>query len=371
MPVPPAAPAAAPAQDPSQIGEHTQVGRAPAPDPRAPARDPRGPDPRGPAQGGSRETQLGFAHGGARPPPPPGARPAPSSSSDDLDTPVMPAMLGELVRAEPRADELEPPYDDRDSSPTVIDTAESRRRAAALPAAPAHRTPTMPPPMAPATVPGHRPPGALPATRLPALIAEASRPRAEDWTADAAASEPRREDSHIGKAPRRPEPADAGEPRRRSPIEDASSTEPSMPRFELPVQPAGPGAPPPPPAAASAEPPTEDHPWSSGLADRIDAVLQDEWANETPVMAPTKAELRALLGMPDPTRQQSLDELEALHRAADEVPSEPELLAAPPRRAPYPTTEVDPDQIEAAIELAPPARRRPNTNTISRPKKPE
>src|SRR6185436_10712647 len=187
-------------------------------------------------------------------------------------------------------------------------------------------------------------------------------PRAEDW----AGEWERREDSHIGKAPRRPEPGPADDARvtaeRRSPagpppdlgaaidearitgerrvrrdgglrgpvpIEDAASTEPSMMRFELPARP--PGARPDdaaaPPAragagaAASAAPdaliPPEAE-WSSGLAARIDAVLQDEWANETPVVAPTKAELQALLGAPDPTRQQSLDELEALHRAVEE-----------------------------------------------------
>jgi hypothetical protein len=44
-------------------------------------------------------------------------------------------------------------------------------------------------------------------------------------------------------------------------------------------------------------------------------------------------------------------------------PSEPELFAT--RRAPFPTAEVDEADIEAAIELAPPARR----NTIGIAKK--
>jgi hypothetical protein len=129
-----------------------------------------------------------------------------------------------------------------------------------------------------------------------------------------------------------------------------------------------------PPGASSApaDPTTARGPgWSSGLASRIDAALHDEWSSETPVVAPTKAELRALLGAPDPTRQQSIDELERLHHAARELHSEPELLVLPSRRPPPPTSEVDPDQIEAAIELAPPARRGPNTIASARPKKPE
>jgi hypothetical protein len=82
----------------------------------------------------------------------------------------------------------------------------------------------------------------------------------------------------------------------------------------------------------------------------------DEWDPETPLKAPTAAELRNLLGAPDPTRQQSIEEIERLHLAAqDDDTPEPFLV---PRRAASPaTTEVDPDDIEAAIEIAPPARR--------------
>jgi len=84
---------------------------------------------------------------------------------------------------------------------------------------------------------------------------------------------------------------------------------------------------------------------------------------------PTRAELRALLGQPDPTRQQPVDELALLQRHAVDF-DEPELL---PRRAPHPTTEVDPDDIEAAIEIAPPVRRPPNAKSIgvAKPKKSE
>ena len=116
--------------------------------------------------------------------------------------------------------------------------------------------------------------------------------------------------------------------------------------------------------------------WSKNLAARIDAALDgDEWDNETPVRAPTKAELRMLLGTPDPTREQSLEEVEALHRvaaaeAAAAYEDQPELL---PRRPLPNTAEVDPDDIEAAIEIAPPARKPSTAIAIAKitPKKPE
>jgi hypothetical protein len=242
-------------------------------------------------------------------------------------------MLGERVRPEARADGLEPPPED--PAPPVDAPDDPRTRSAALPAAPERRSPSTPPP-SPATLPGLR----VATTRAPATVAGPPQPRAE---------------GRGGGAERRGAFA----------VEDAGSTEPSMPRFELPGR-ARPAADP--PAAADAD---GEHPWSSGLASRIDAALHDEWSIETPVVPPTKAELQTLLGTPDPTRQQSLDELEALHRAADELPSEPDPLAPPPRRMPYPTTEVDPDQIEAAIELAPPARRPHTVAAAHRPKKRE
>jgi hypothetical protein len=95
--------------------------------------------------------------------------------------------------------------------------------------------------------------------------------------------------------------------------------------------------------------------WARGLAARLDAQLEEDFGTETPVVAPTKAELQALLGQaPDPTRKQSLDELEALHRETRERHSQDLDLE---RRRPFPTSEVDEADIEAAIELAPPARR--------------
>ena len=135
-------------------------------------------------------------------------------------------------------------------------------------------------------------------------------------------------------------------------LEDNARTQPTMPKLELPLR----------------APPTD--PPRTSLAERIDAALEDEWGNETPIVPPTRAELRALLGAPDPTRKQSIAEIERLHRAAkdDSAASEPELFSS---RRPAPSTaEVDPDDIEAAIELAPPARR-PTSVAIAKPKKPE
>jgi hypothetical protein len=94
----------------------------------------------------------------------------------------------------------------------------------------------------------------------------------------------------------------------------------------------------------------------------------DEWGTETPVKAPTSAELRNLLGTPDPTRQQSIEEIERLHAASKDVETpDPEVLHR--RRAQHSTNEVDPDDIEAAIEIVPPARR-PSSIGVAKPKKP-
>ena len=46
-----------------------------------------------------------------------------------------------------------------------------------------------------------------------------------------------------------------------------------------------------------------DAPWAAGLAARIDAAIDDDFGGETPVIAPTREELQALLGSPEPTRQ--------------------------------------------------------------------
>jgi cyclic-di-AMP phosphodiesterase PgpH len=153
---------------------------------------------------------------------------------------------------------------------------------------------------------------------------------------------------------------------------DAGITEPSMPALDAPSA-----------VASSGAAPGETD-WSSGLAARIDAALDtDDWGRETPVVAPSKAELRALFGHPDPTRQQPLEEIAMLQRRAAELAeadalrrsSHPTAEADAPRRSPHPTAEVDPDDIEAAIELAPPARRPAAATAIGvakpRPKKPQ
>jgi len=96
--------------------------------------------------------------------------------------------------------------------------------------------------------------------------------------------------------------------------------------------------------------------WARGLAERLVKKLEDnDFGTDTPVSAPTRAELQALMGAPlDATRQQSLEELERLHHEArGSRPSEEDLLG----RRPHPTREIEEADIEAAIELAPPARR--------------
>ncbi|MCX5742918.1 MAG: HDIG domain-containing protein [Proteobacteria bacterium] len=118
---------------------------------------------------------------------------------------------------------------------------------------------------------------------------------------------------------------------------------------------------------AIALPERSEPPWSSGLAARIDAVIDDDFGGETPVVAPTKAELRALLGQPDPTREVSLEEIQArvdedrdLQRREDE---QSEVL----RRRVHPTHEVDPDDID---QIAPLARRQGSIG-VAKKKKPE
>ena len=313
----------------------------------------------------------------------------------------------------------------------------ARNRAATLPPTPSRRAPTVPPPMLGASGPPRalgtqprtagpptpvdldhavtNPPplrrgpsasNAPPSTRLPGLILEslARADAAADEeetrvTAPRAATSPV-EDAHEI-APMRsdtspppttvrgpamamprptPRPGASDAPKTTTPksaediptrprlgpriIEDPSRTEPSLPKFEMP------------PSNPAITLPGNGPNWSAGLAERVDAALDspDEWSKETPVVAPTKAELRALLGMPDPTRKQSLDELEALHRATTEArdgeDGDGEILQ---RRPKGPTEEVNPDDIESAVEVAPRARQRaPSAIAVAKkPKKPE
>jgi cyclic-di-AMP phosphodiesterase PgpH len=306
---------------------------------------------------------------------------------------VAPAVADEL--AAPRPPVVPPPPPDG-----VITSATfaARKRAATLPPPPSYRPPTVPPPMQ--TLPGAAPPAPpAPASDEPLLGTNTlqGRPAPSRRPAMSPAPPVLLETAHhrtAGPPPRvdlenavtNPPPlrrGPTGEPVTRLPaailpddaegrrtephpvttpithvghvsgmhhVEDAGRTEPSMPKLELPSRP----------------------PRGAELAARVEAALEsDEWGPETPVVPPTRAELRSLLGVPDPTRKQSLDEIEALHRAATEdVAPDPELFAT--RRPPPATSEVDPDDIEAAIEVAPRARNRPPSAIgIARPKKPQ
>jgi putative nucleotidyltransferase with HDIG domain len=133
---------------------------------------------------------------------------------------------------------------------------------------------------------------------------------------------------------------------------ESASTQPSMPRatagigdvtspnVELPSIPV--------PDAGSS--------WGRGLAARLERQLDEDFGRETPTSPPTRAELQALMDVaPDATKQQSVEELERLHEQARHRESQPELELT--RRAPHPTREIEEDDIESAIELAPSARR--------------
>ncbi|MEO6775799.1 MAG: HDIG domain-containing metalloprotein [Kofleriaceae bacterium] len=97
-------------------------------------------------------------------------------------------------------------------------------------------------------------------------------------------------------------------------------------------------------------------PWARGLAARIDH-LDDEFGRDTPTRPPSRAELQALVDSPpDATRQQSIEEIERLQHDPAARRSQEELNFTP-RRNPFPTAEVSEDDIEAAIEIAPSARR--------------
>ena len=306
--------------------------------------------------------------------------------------------LADIAKAA-RKGPTQPPPDGIITSATFGEAAPAaRKRAATLPPTPIRRAPTVPPPAAPGRrssptippIPGieHRTAGpptpvdlenavtnpppvrtGSPISRLPPFIVE-ERPTAtphEDVTMPAMKLEPRElldrattDDESRRTLPNMRAPTeDAGTTAPSFPkIEEAARTEPSMPKFDMAN-----ATPPPPPAKLR----------TPGLAARIDAQLDsDEWSTETPIKAPTPAELRALLGQPDVTKQQSIAELERLNaqsraREQAEEDAKPEILS---RRHPMPTSEVDDDDIEAAIELAPPARR-PNAIGQAKQKKSE
>ena len=283
----------------------------------------------------------------------------------------------------------------------------ARKRAATLPPRPAtipppplsRRAPTVPPFPAVTVPPSDmlRPPAKLTPSHLPGMTApppSAIRPPATDIvftksedgdvtiepapkTDDAASTQPRmlRDDANTASTqPRmdRDEIADAGgdarrpgRPTRERDIDapavmrafehaESSSTQPSMPRqsddasigdvtspnLEVPSIPI--------PDAGSS--------WGRGLAARLERQLDEDFGRETPTSPPTRAELQALMDVaPDATKQQSIEELERLHEQARHRESQPELELT--RRAPHPTREVEEEDIESAIELAPAARR--------------
>ncbi|HEY3804692.1 MAG TPA: HDIG domain-containing protein [Kofleriaceae bacterium] len=189
--------------------------------------------------------------------------------------------------------------------------------------------------------------------KLPALIVERSGDSSPPPTTkpdDSAITQPRMQ---AALRPLRPLPGALGD--------DAAITEPSMPAA-VSSDPAIALPPPPdpptrqvvlPPPAPGSKPAI----WSKGLAARVDAKLDGDFGSDTPVVAPSKAEIQALLDVPpDATRELSLEEAERLHREKQH-----ELRRSDPaidftRRAPYPTAEVREEDIEAAIEIAP-ARR--------------
>jgi hypothetical protein len=218
-----------------------------------------------------------------------------------------------------------------------------RKRAATLPPAPmARRPPTVPPPSDKATL------GGAPARFASTVLGVSGRSPAPANKQKAGSAAELRRGSVDGRDQR---PAGSAAEWRRGSIDDeASETRPLIewPRTEQDADDLITD-----PTAAPIE---LGDGWRDGLAARIDAALDDEFGADTPVKAPTRAELQALTDAPpDATRLQSLEELERLKRATTERASTPDLMAT--RRSPHPTAEVDDSDIEAAIELAPPARR--------------
>jgi hypothetical protein len=265
----------------------------------------------------------------------------------------------------------------------------ARKRAATLPPRPAtippplaRRTPTVPPFPAVTVPPSDmlRPPASFTPSHLPGLTApppSTIRPPATDIVVtkdddgdvtiepapkvdETASTQPSMLRDEINEPPQRP-----GRPTRERDIDapavmrafdhaESASTQPSMlrqsadasigdvtsPNVELPSIPV--------PDAGSS--------WGRGLAARLERQIDDEFGRETPTSPPTRAELQALMNVaPDATKQQSIEELERLHEQARNRESQPELELT--RRSPHPTREVEEDDIEAAIELAPSARR--------------
>ncbi|HVK83340.1 MAG TPA: HDIG domain-containing protein [Kofleriaceae bacterium] len=229
-------------------------------------------------------------------------------------------------------------------SPAVEDRAPARKRAATLPPVPRTRAPSVPPPSA---------------SRAPTIqLHQGSAPLP---------AEPAGLPPHQGSAPLPAEPTGLP-PVLRSPIArlagppapvdlDHAVTHP--PPLRTPARPAlllvdEPAITSDESSSVDADDATRTNPVLARVRDDHDG---DEWGTETPLKPPTPAELRSLLGSPDPTRLQSIEEIERLHVETREADTpEPELFSSR-RPGTMPTTEVDPEDIEAAIEIAPPARR--------------
>ncbi len=283
----------------------------------------------------------------------------------------------------------------------LVPAPAARKRAATLPPTPSRRSPTIPPTPAPRVRPasGLGPAPALAArgkrsdsrpesrtvmgrpidqvrpfddnavTNPPPMSTR--RPALDEWTDHPTATpppgtvEPHREPETLEMPIEAIEALanEAGRTLETMPaMREPNHTDVTRPRILMPLT-----------ASASQSDDPQRNDWAAGLAARIDAaVSDDEFGGETPIIAPTKAELRALVGTADPTRRQSVEEVEAMvlrdaaeqQRAED---AEPDLL----RRRPYPTAEVNPDDIEAIIEIAPAARRHASSIGVAKPKKPE
>ena len=224
----------------------------------------------------------------------------------------------------------------------ITDGPSARKRAATLPPTPMQlrRPPTMPPPGL----------GGEPKTTLPGGIV--SKPPAElpglaKFPGTLVGPAPVSSDAAITLPPvNKKQAAQIVE-------EDAATTQPRLDIGDA----TDPSVTPVPPHESS---------WRKGLSARLEAAMDDEFGAETKEIPPSQADLAKLIAAtPDVTRKQSVDEMERLHRATRERPSQPDLELT--RRAPPPTAEVDEADIEAAIELAPPARR--TAIGVAKPKK--
>ena len=148
--------------------------------------------------------------------------------------------------------------------------------------------------------------------------------------------------------------------------DDASRTSPRMarlpsdsdpddtqPRIELPLT--APMSDPVIPSCRAQQAPTS---WARGLAARIDAQLDDDFGSETPVVAPTARRAAGAARRRRPMRRASNRSTRSSGCTARRAIAPPSRARARIRRGArrYPTAEVDDDDIEAAIELAPPAR---------------